>query len=89
MKKILVMLAAVSLLAVGCSTYKGDIDNNSAAQQNKPNVNASGNVDATVDALGQSVNAEQSLQTQSDMDIVNSDSAAIINSSNGVNYENN
>jgi hypothetical protein len=87
MKKILLILPLVFLLASGCNRDTKTV--NESKSQVQVETKSTDPIDATVDALGQSVDSEQSLQAESDADVVNSDQATIINASNGVTNESN
>jgi len=81
MKKILLILPVVLLLAVGChSKTSTDTGYNAPTPAAQP----VSKVDATVNSLDQSVQAEEQASTESDADIVTSDKDPVINGSEEV-----
>lgn len=77
-KKMLIVVGAVLFLAAACNSNPP-----AANQTNPPPTTASAKVDAAVNAYNSGIDNEESINMQSDMDIVNSDQE-VINGYNGV-----
>lgn len=93
MKKILLIIPVLFLLAAGCQKNSDSgtnaVESTSATQTNaqtnaQSNTQSTSKVDTLINGLDQSVSSEEQSSTQSDADIVNSGSTDIINSSGEV-----
>ena len=92
MKKLVILLPVLFLLAAGCDTNTKTSETNdpsaamSASSDSSKQTNSK--ADAVVNDLISDISAEESASTQSDTSIVSSDSEVIINSAEGVSNAN-
>ena len=85
MKKTLLILPVLLFLAVGCNSQDtAEIKSSAAVAKQQTPVKPATGVDGIVNDLSQSVKSEQTVQTQSDTDIVTSDRGVVTNTSQGV-----
>lgn len=82
MKKLLLLIATISFLAVSCNQSPPAANNDT----NPAPTTVSSKVDAAVNLLNASLDSEDEVQMQTDSDLVNSDQS-IINSYSGVSNE--
>jgi nitrous oxide reductase accessory protein NosL len=74
MKKILLIAGAVALLAAACNSQQ---TTSTPTGQTQNQTSSKSSVDGAINSLNTSVDGEQSINSQSDSDVVNSDSAAV------------
>ena len=101
MKKLLFLVPVLLLVAAGCSSKPNTnstndttnaqtlqpVQTDTAASASSNQTQSSSGIDSALNELDQSIAAEQSLETQTDTDIITTDTAAIINASSKLSAE--
>ncbi|HTL39523.1 MAG TPA: hypothetical protein VL306_01805 [Methylomirabilota bacterium] len=77
MKKVLFIVGAVVLLAAACNGQQNASVQAPSQSGTQNTTQSTSSVDAGVDSLNASVDSEQSINTQSDSDVINSDQNAV------------
>lgn len=93
MKQKLLILPIILLLAGGCTTYQQEKSVSNPQQQNvttqqKFDHSNDAKIDAVVNGVLESITAEDSVQTESDVELINSDKSNINSYSEVVNENN-